>query len=557
MIPSSIYSGTLKSVPYGSIKPPAAEPEKFIADVERRCPPVNLFSLKNSKILVLGVFRDHFHAYADEHNWTIVNMLWDGSNQKIKRSHNSLTNCAQRPSLWHMRGDDGKEFYVLCTEPCREGVCHWASMLDQLFRSHELGLKIIAKCHEGSAQKFVAEVLRASGVVERLNILKNHCSRKVVLILGYATMVESALNPIRKHARFIECGPYFGLKIWEDANGAPIVAMNVRFSFRGTLGKELVGQLIEACDLGGILFVSKVAQHISQNYQGCLVPHAFTIISPEGKLPSPLISTTPLLPRWISRAVLMSYPSTLLPSNLLELGMQQGANMTSTEIAYMAKGSLERKVPFQAICLASENPRDYLPILSVIFNEVGELGKSRICRQLSGKIFPRYSGVYDGPLKLLPLHQVPPASHSMGEDISYYARSKGPTLKILNERPVKVLGTAPEDISSYADKRGWKINSLPLWDGGSRMHQSFNEAYMPPKIGNTQRPSLFQVTDEKGSDFLLLATMPSEELVHHWGMLIKQYFPKVEAGYHQRFCGKLCSEMCHGFRIDQQIENTC
>jgi hypothetical protein len=529
--PTSIYTGPLKSVPYASIQPPAKGKEAFIADVARRCPGIELFSSAVPFVRVLGVFPEHFTDYAKDQKWTFVNdTLWNGSKEKQRRTANSKTNCFQRPSLWHMRDSNGKEFFIFCTEPCREAVCHWASMLDQLFRSHNIACSIITSYHEGSTQKFVSKVIAESGVVHQLNTLKNLSARKVILILGYVSLAETAIEDIRFPAESIECGPLIHLKVWKNSSAANLVAMTVRFSFRGSIGKELVSQLRKACDLGGVLFVTKVAQHISKTYQGCVIPSAYSIVSPEGTLPRPVISTRSLLERWTSRAVHMSAATTLLPQSFIEKAMRQGANTTGTEIAYFANGA--GNIPFQALCLASDNPLNYLPILTVIFKEVAALGNSVFYRQPSTKYFPS-SGTYDGPLKELPLQQINPNSHSMGEDIVAYARSKGPSLEILKNLPIKVLGIAPEDLSTYAESRGWKLDNRPLWDGSTRIQESYYAAFLPPKSGNTQRPSLFHVIDENGKEFLLLSTMPSEELVHHWGMLIRQYFPHVTAAIHK------------------------
>jgi hypothetical protein len=517
---STIYNGPVKAVPFSSIPP---EGDAFIANVARRCPSIDLFSPAYPTVNVLGVFPEHFPDYAKTQNWAFLNgstdPLWNGSKEKQRRSENSLTNCFQRPSLWQMQDAKGNSFYVFCTEPSLEAVHHWASMLDQLFRANHVTHKIIASFHSGSTSKFVSEVISESGVVSKLNALKKLSNRKVILIVGYVSMAKSIINK-----GSVECGPLIHLDTLQKKLCPPLASMTVRFSFRGSIGYELIHQLKNACDLGGVLFVTKVAQHISHSYQGCVIPGGYSIVSPSGVLPSPLIPTEPLLPRYTSKAVHISNATTLLKQTFIEKAMQQGCNTTGTEIAYFAKGA--KNIPFQAICLASDAPRHFLPILSVIFKEVARLGKNILYRQPVVKTIPL-------DIKELPLHKIPPTSHSMDEDIVTYALSKGPSPNVLQNFPVRVVGVAPGDVLSYARTQKWQIELNPVWDGSRRIQESYREAYLLPKMGNTKRPSLYKAKDEQGKPFLLLAAMPSEELVHHWGMLLKQYHPQVTAGIHR------------------------
>lgn len=527
----AIYQGELESIDFKIMQPPAMGFAEFIADVQRRCPPIALFEQYGRGLVlrVLGVYPAHFDEYRQAQGWSYVDSqqpLWCGEDDKSKRSKDQKTTCTVRPDLWHVADQHQQKFLIYCTEPAPESVSHWAGMLSQLLHAHRLNYAVRAEYHADSAKRFVGYTLQASNLVQSLNHLKQQSGNRIIAMLSYTpaiTKAMQAMSPPLEPAITAQCGSFYRYKVWQAVNATTMVALEVAYPYRGKLCFELAQQLSRQCALGGLFYASKVAQHVAEDFADGIVPAGYHIVSPESNIPGEVFTPEPLLKRFTSRALHLSTPSTLIDQRLLEHGMRLGANTTGNQMAYFARGAA---CPFTALAVTANDSPQTATMLLAMLREMMEFAAVHIPLSVKRK-HGKSQEVYSGTPVSLPLAIIDPNSHAMGDDFKRYVSGKVPPVEIYENLPIKVLGVANKDFVDYASSQGWQIMER-VWDGGVRVKQNNYDAYLPPKVGNVERPSLYRVLVETQL-FMVMPVTPTYELVLHWAMLVKQTYHQVEA----------------------------
>lgn len=536
------YQGQLQAVPFSPITPPE-DRASFVANVQRRCPPLELFSQARLPIRVIGVHPDDFAAYAKERGWSCTQdqqerPLWNGTTDKEERSEGAVRGLAQRPALWRMQDQDG-EFFVFAVSASREAVCHWASMLDQLVRCGQLMLNVSSGYHLGSSKDYVLRALSETGLVGRISRLTEQSGAKPIVLMGYTGLLEDLLSldwPPSSKEKF---QPYFECSIWEGKGRVPLLALKVLFSLRGNLGAELARQL--QAQLGGLIYVTKVLSNYPKSFSACVMPSRFLLHAPEARCVAELEAVVPLLPKLQQRTAQLSTPTTLLPPSLLEEAARRGAPIYGNEVSYLAQGC--GSLPFAAICRVGPNDEALRRCATEILQILPNLRQACLIKKVT-HVEGRIEQIYGGKLEVLELPLAQAEEHCMGKALTAYVEMKAPPLDLLKGKPIRVLGVAAEDLSAYAERQGWKLEAR-LWERAAGEGRARWQDFLPPKHGNTERALLHRATDRFGAEFLLLSTMPAKELVLHWGSLLRKQSSLVEAGYHvgsARAYARLCVE---------------